>query len=287
MALSEYAIPTSFSKTAAKTTKGLIGLSNYVLKPLYWLYERRLEDALERSNAALPKHIGMVLDGNRRFARQSGLELQLGHEMGASKAEEVLEWCLKLGINHITMWVFSTDNKGRSEEELNYLFKLFKHEAERMIANPRIHSNKVRVKIIGDIADFPEDTREALKELEEKTADYDQMLLNIAIGYGGREEITHAVQDLLREKLDQGKQLKDVVDDLSPDEIGRYLYTAGTPDPDFVIRTSGEIRLSGFLLWQTAYSEYYFCDVFWPSFRRLDFLRALRNYQARDRRFGK
>lgn len=287
MALSEQRLSTSFSKTAAKTTKGIVGLSNYLLKPLYWLYERRLETALEHSNAPLPKHIGMVLDGNRRFARQSGFELQLGHEMGASKAEEVLEWCLELDINHITMWVFSTDNKGRSDEELQYLFKLFKHEAERMIANPRIHDNKVRVKIIGDIADFPEDTRGALIELEEKTADYDQMLLNIAIGYGGREEITHAVQKLLKEKLQQGERLEDVVDDLSPDEIGQYLYTAGTPDPDFVIRTSGEIRLSGFLLWQTAYSEYYFCDVFWPSFRRLDFLRALRNYQDRERRFGK
>jgi len=287
MAISNQTFPTSFSKTATKATKGLINVSNYLLQPLYWLYERRLESALERSNAALPKHIGMVLDGNRRFARQSGFELQLGHEMGASKAEEVLEWCLELGINHVTMWVFSTDNKGRSDEELQYLFKLFKHEAERMIANPRIHSNKVRVKIIGDIADFPEDTREALKDLEEQTAAYDQMLLNIAIGYGGREEITHAVQKLLKEKLSQGEELEDVVNDLSPDEIGRYLYTAGTPDPDFVIRTSGEIRLSGFLLWQTAYSEYYFCDVFWPSFRRLDFLRALRNYQARERRFGK
>lgn len=287
MAISNQTFPTSFSKTATKATKGLIDVSNHLLKPLYWLYERRLENALKRSNAALPKHIGMVLDGNRRFARKEGFELQLGHEMGASKAEEVLEWCLELDINHITMWVFSTDNKGRSDDELQYLFKLFKHEAERMVANPRIHSNKVRVKIIGDIADFPEDTRDALTELEEKTADYDQMLLNIAIGYGGRQEITHAVQKLLKDKFSQGKALEDVANDLSPDEIGRYLYTAGTPDPDFVIRTSGEIRLSGFLLWQTAYSEYYFCDVFWPSFRRLDFLRALRNYQARDRRFGK
>lgn len=287
MAISNQTLPTSFLKTVTRTTKGVIDLSNYLLKPLYWLYERRLESALEQSNAALPKHIGMVLDGNRRFARKSGYELKLGHELGASKAEEVLEWCLELGINHVTMWVFSTDNKGRSEEELQYLFKLFKHEAERMVANPRIHSNKVRVKIIGNIEDFPEETRAALIELEEQTADYDQMLLNIAIGYGGREEITHAVQRLLKEKLSQGEELEDVVNDLSPDEIGQYLYTAGTPDPDFVIRTSGEIRLSGFLLWQTAYSEYYFCDVFWPSFRRLDFLRALRNYQARERRFGK
>lgn len=254
-------------------------------KPFYWFYERKLLKSVKKN--ALPKHIGMILDGNRRFARQAGFAISKGHELGANKAEEVLDWCLELDIHHITMWIFSAENQNRSVEEVQQLFNLFEEQAIRMAKSPRLHHHNIKVKIIGDIQHFPASTQKALYNLEEITKNYDKYWLNIAVGYGGREEIAHAVRKLLKEKINNGENLEGLADTLTTAEIEKHLYTAGTPDPDFVIRTSGEIRLSGFLLWQAAYSEYYFCDVFWPSFRKLDFLRALRDFQARERRFGK
>ena len=229
----------------------------------------------------------MILDGNRRFARLSGLAISKGHELGANKAEEVLDWCLELNIKHVTIWIFSTENKSRSSKEVNNLFELFEEQALRMAKDPRLHNNKIKVKIIGDIQHFPTSVQKAFHDLEYVTKDYNQSWLNIAVGYGGREEITHAVRKLLKEKAENGEDLAKLAQTLTSKEIEKHLYTAGVPDPDFVIRTSGEIRLSGFLLWQAAYSEYYFCDVFWPRFRKLDFLRALRDFQRRERRFGK
>ncbi len=260
-------------------------LWNFWNVPLYWFYEKRLLKAVK--SAPLPKHLGMILDGNRRFAKQSGLPISKGHELGASKAEEVLDWCLELNISHVTMWIFSSENKNRSSQEVSNLFEIFEEQAVRMAKSPRLHQNKIKVKIIGDIRSFPNNVQKAFYNLEHITKDYNKSWLNIAVGYGGREEITHAVRKLLKEKINAGENLEELAETLTSQEIARHLYTAGVPDPDFVIRTSGEIRLSGFLLWQAAYSEYYFCDVFWPSFRRLDFLRALRDFQARERRFGK
>lgn len=257
-----------------------------VTKPLYWLYERRLLRVVQ-ANERLPNHIGIIMDGNRRFAKTIGMDVRSGHDYGASKAREVLDWCLELGIKHVTLWGFSTENKGRKPEEVAHLHSLFAQQAKELINDERLHNNKVQVRVIGDIGDFPADTKKALSAMEEATATYDGMQLNIALGYGGREEIISAVQRLLHDKSDTAMSLEDLVNSINADEIGQYLYTAGTPDPDFVIRTSGEVRLSGFLLWQTAYSEFYFCDAFWPSFRKLDFLRALRHFQARERRFGK
>ena len=168
-----------------------------------------------------------------------------------------------------------------------HLHELFYRQATSLLDDPRLHRNRVRVRIIGDIEDFPDKARKALRTIEEATREYDGLNLNLALGYGGREEIVSAVRKLLKSKADEGTSLEDIAEQLEADEIGKHLYTAGLPDPDFVIRTSGEIRLSGFLLWQTAYSEFYFCEAFWPDFRKVDFLRALRNFQARDRRFGK
>ncbi len=263
-----------------------LNLWHVVTKPLYWLYERRLLRAVE-ANGRLPRHLGLILDGNRRYAKTLGIDLAEGHTLGARKAREVIEWCLELGIYHVTLWVFSTDNKGRDPQEVAHLLRLFAQEATAMSQDQRVHKHGVRVKLIGNIGAFPDDVQDALRHLEEVTQHYDQALVNVAIGYGGREEITHAVRELLRHKDADDEDLASVAESLTADEIGQHLYTAGTPDPDFVIRTSGEVRLSGFLLWQTAYSEYYFCDVFWPSFRRVDFLRALRDFQARERRFGR
>jgi len=262
-----------------------LGVVNAVTRPLYWLYERRL---LERvKEGPLPKHLGIIMDGNRRFARAAGLDVKTGHDYGAGKAREVLDWCLELGIRHVTLWGFSSDNRGRAPDEVGHLHALFGEQARSLLNDERLHANRVRVRVIGDIADFPADAKAALAAMEAATADYDGMAVNVALGYGGREEIVDAVRRLVGERLDAGGDAADVARSITTEGITRHLYTAGMPDPDFVIRTSGEVRLSGFLLWQTAYSEFYFCDANWPEFRKVDFLRAVRAYQARERRFGR
>lgn len=255
-------------------------------RPLYWLYELRLQRVVAAS-PHLPRHIGIIMDGNRRFARAVGMDSEAGHDLGASKAREVLDWCLELGIRHVTLWGFSTENRGRTKDEVAHLYRLFGDQARELLGDRKIHGNEVRVRVIGDIEDFPVEAKAGLRALEEATAGYDGMQVNIALGYGGREEIVAAVRGVLAEKAATGADLARVADELNADEIGRHLYTAGMPDPDFVIRTSGEVRLSGFLLWQSVHSEFYFCDAFWPDFRKLDFLRAVRSFQARERRFGR
>lgn len=254
-------------------------------QPLYWFYERRLLQEVRRG--PMPRHLGLILDGNRRFARALGLSPTKGHEFGVHKAYEVLEWCLEMGIRTVTVWVFSTDNFGRSPEEVEELMRLFVREAERMADDHRIHHHQVQVRVIGRREGFSQEVLQALERLEARTRHHQGMVLNIAMGYGGREEIVDAVKRLLLEAEEEGLSPKAVAEALTPEAIAARLYTAGLPDPDFIIRTSGEIRLSGFLLWQSAYSEFYFADVLWPEFRKIDFLRALRSYQARERRFGR
>jgi len=271
---------------SASGAKRALSVVNAVSKPVYWLYERRLMSAVT-GGGAMPKHIGIIMDGNRRFARAVGLDVKAGHDHGAGKAREVLDWCLELGIKHVTLWGFSTENKGRAPDEVSHLHELFAAQARSLLNDDRLHANKVRVRVIGDIGDFPESAKQALREMEEATKDYDGMSVNIALGYGGREEIVDAVKSLLTDEGANGATAAELAERVNVEEITRRLYTAGLPDPDFVIRTSGEVRLSGFLLWQTAYSEFYFCDANWPEFRKVDFLRAVRSFQARERRFGK
>ncbi|VCU54175.1 (2Z,6E)-farnesyl diphosphate synthase [Thermus thermophilus] len=254
-------------------------------RPLYWLYEQRLLREVKRG--PMPRHLGLILDGNRRYARALGLSPTKGHEFGVQKAYEVLEWCLEMGIKTVTVWVFSTDNFKRPPEEVETLMNLFLREAERMAEDHRILENQVRVRFIGRREGFSPEVVRAIERLERRTEGHRGMFLNIALGYGGREEIVDAVKRLLLEAEARGLSPKEVAEGLTPEDIARHLYTAGLPDPDFIIRTSGEIRLSGFLLWQSAYSEFYFADVLWPEFRKIDFLRALRSYQARERRFGR
>lgn len=279
------AVDTSAIPRKSSARRQLINLLRVALKPLYWWYEKRLEAEVRRGH--VPRHLGMILDGNRRFARELGLQEHEGHEFGVQKAYEVLEWCLELKIPTVTIWVFSTDNWSRSQLEVETLMNLFVKEARRMAQDPRIHANEVRVKVIGRHDRFPPKVLQALEELEEATKHHEGMLLNIAMGYGGREEIVDAVKSLLLEAARTGKSPEELAAELDMEHISERLYTAGVPDPDFIIRTSGEIRLSGFLLWQAAYSEYYFFDAFWPAFRRVDFLRAIRAYQGRERRFGR
>ncbi len=256
-----------------------------LLHPLYWWYERRLVRQVAAGPA--PAHIGLILDGNRRFARGIGLEATLGHQFGVDKLREVLEWCLDLGVRHVTLYVFSTENFSRSNAEVEYLLDLFVRESARLMQEPRLKSERVRVKIIGQRERLPERVVAASEALELSTAEHDGMLLTMALAYSGREEITDAVKSLLVEAAAEGRSIESVASELSSETLGRYLYTGGMPDPDFIIRTSGEQRLSGFLIWQAAYSEFYFCDVLWPAFRRIDFLRAVRTYQRRNRRYGR
>lgn len=253
---------------------------------LLWGYEQRLAREV-KAHGRLPRHLGLILDGNRRFARASGMQREMGHSFGADKAHEVLQWCLELGIPAVTIWVLSTDNTSRDPEELAHILKLLEQEARNLATDPRIHANGVRVRAIGQHRDFPPTVLDALQDLERKTAHYTGMRLNIAVGYGGREEIVDAVKAHLHAQAAAGTGLTQAAETLQPEDISRHLYAADIPDPDFIIRTSGEIRLSGFMLWQSVYSEYYFCDVYWPGFRRVDFLRALRDFQGRDRRFGR
>lgn len=268
-----------------RAAQGAFKLRDAALSPLYWYYATKLER--EVRHGKMPQHLGLILDGNRRYAKVSGLQREMGHELGVDKAHEVMTWCLELGIPAVTIWVLSTDNTSRDPAEVGHLMRLFEREARNLASDKRIHANRVRVRAIGQHHGFPKEVLSALQELEEATQHYAGMTLNIAVGYGGREEIVDAVKAHLQAQAAQGRTLAEVASDLQPEHLSAQMYTAGIPDPDFIIRTSGEIRLSGFMLWQSVYSEYYFCDVYWPGFRRLDFLRALRDFQERKRRFGK
>jgi short-chain Z-isoprenyl diphosphate synthase len=256
------------------------------LRPLYRLYERRL---LRQVRARpVPRHVGIILDGNRRYGRERGLDdARRLYALGARKLDDVLAWCAELGIPAVTLWVLSPANLGRSPREVSGILGAVEGKLAALAADPRLHRLGVRVRAIGRLELLPASTRAAIDAAERATAHHGAMLLNIAVAYGGREEIADAVRALLREKERQGLTLAEVAAGIGPEEIGRHLYTAGAPDPDLIIRTSGEVRLSGFLLWQSAHSEFYFTDVYWPAFRKVDFLRAVRAFQQRGRRFGR
>ncbi|MCI0497514.1 MAG: polyprenyl diphosphate synthase [Thermoplasmata archaeon] len=223
------------------------------------------------------------MDGNRRFAERIGLGAERGHEFGKNKLEMVLEWADQIGIEILTVYGFSTENFDREDSEVNVLMDLFERSFLSVAEDERVHSRKVRVKAIGAVERLPERVRKAIAVAEEATEGYDHFHLNIAIAYGGREELVKAIRHIAEEVERGNVEPKQIDQGL----IDGYLYTRGIPDPDLVLRTSGEIRLSNFLLWQAAYSEFYFSDVYWPDFRKVDLLRAVRTYQKRKRRFGK
>ena len=255
------------------------------LAPLYRLYERRLVREVLRG--PMPRHIGLILDGNRRYARELGFQDPLaGHRVGADKLEEVLDWLDELKIRFITLFALSTENLARSPAELNGLLALIEAKMRSVAVSAKIHEKGVRIRAVGRTELLPSSLQEAIALAEEATREHDGFCLNLAVGYGGRQEITDAVSSLLRERAWRGESLARAAEEITPEEIGKYLYTYDLPDPDLIIRTSGEFRLSGFLLWQSAYSEFYFCDPYWPAFRKIDLLRAIRSYQQRKRRFG-
>jgi len=249
---------------------------------IYKVYERRLAAGLV--GKPLPRHVGGMCDGNRRWAREMGyIDPNDGHRVGAARIRELLSWCDQAGVGHVTLWLLSTDNLSRPSSELDPLLQII----EDLVADLAEDGNPWRLHMVGALDILPAPLSAALKAAAERTAGRTGGAeVNIAVGYGGRREIADAVRSLLNEHAKAGTSIEELAEILDVDHIADHLYTKGQPDPDLLIRTSGEQRLSGFMLWQSAHSEVYFCDVNWPDFRRTDFLRALRSYANRQRRFG-
>ncbi|MBM4411456.1 MAG: di-trans,poly-cis-decaprenylcistransferase [Chloroflexi bacterium] len=274
-------------RESAATLRALLGRpAAPIFDLVYRIYERELDRAIRRG--PIPQHVGVILDGNRRFARKAGLSAVTdGHRRGADKVEELVGWCDDLEIPAVTLWALSTDNFKRGPDELKAIFSLIEEKVAAFSQDSSGQPRRRRVRMVGRRELLPPSTQEAIARAEEATANDGPYELLVAVGYGGREEITDAVRRMLADRIRNGESLEGVASGIEPDEISRYLYAPDIPDPDLIIRTSGELRLSGFLLWQSAYSEYYFCDVFWPEFRRIDFLRAVRSYADRERRRGR
>lgn len=247
--------------------------------PLYAAYEARLSKEVAR--VGVPRHVGMIVDGNRRFAKARGARTDDGHRAGAANIANFLEWCDEAGVEVVTLWLLSTDNLTRPQEELQPLLRIIEGVVSDIAATGRW-----RLHPAGALDLLPVETSAALRRAADESADVDGFVVNVAVGYGGRQEIADAVRALLCEAAERGETLEDVAASVTTETIADHLYTAGQPDPDLVIRTSGEQRLSGFLMWQSAHSEFYFCEAYWPDFRKVDFLRALRAYGERQRRFG-
>jgi short-chain Z-isoprenyl diphosphate synthase len=246
------------------------------------LYESRVRVGLE--GKPMPRHVGVMCDGNRRWAREMGyVDPNDGHRVGAANIKRLLEWSDQAGVEHVTLYLLATNNLSRPAKELDPLLQIIEDLASELAED----GNPWQLKMVGALDLLPSHHANALKAAQERTrARTGGVKVNMAVGYGGRREITDAVRSLLHEHARSGGTIEELAEVLDVDHIAEHLYTRGQPDPDLVIRTSGEQRLSDFLLWQSAHSEFYFCDVNWPGFRRVDFLRALRSYADRQRRFG-
>jgi tritrans,polycis-undecaprenyl-diphosphate synthase [geranylgeranyl-diphosphate specific] len=253
------------------------------LSGIYSFYEKHLESEIVKY--PLPNHIAIVLDGNRRWANMHLLDTNWGHNHGADKAEELLNWIHDVGIKITTLYVLSTENLDRKDGELQNIYRLLEMKLQKLHSDERVHKRKMKIKAIGDTKLLPHGLQQILTKLEESTAEYDSMFLNIAIAYGGQKELIEAVRKIAR----MAEKGIIEVDEIDEKTIESCLYTSHLPQPspDLILRTSGEKRLSGFLIWQSAYSELMFMDVFWPEFRKIDLMRAIRTYQQRVRRYGR
>lgn len=256
-------------------------IKNKILSPIYSTYQSRLTEGVKKGKA--PVHIGFILDGNRRFATSKGMDRKIGHHFGAKKVEELLEWCYDIDVSVVTLYAFSTENFGRTKEEVKAIMELAKAEFEKILTSDRIHDKEVRVKAIGDLEKLPPDVIEAIKIAEENTKNYSKHFLNVCLAYGSKDEIVSAVKKIAMDVKD-GKIEPEAIDYKT---IRDNLLTREHPDPDMIIRTGGESRLSNFMLLQSAYAELFFIDIFLPDFRKIDFLRIIRDYQKSDRRYGK
>nr|WP_202032117.1 MULTISPECIES: isoprenyl transferase [Corynebacterium] len=250
--------------------------------PLYPLYEARLKRELRGKKR--PKHIAVMADGNRRWAREAGFEdISHGHRVGGAKIGELVRWSAEMDVDVLTIYLLSTENLQRTTEEVELLFDIISGVIEDLATE----DYTCRVRLVGHLDLLPEDVARRMREGAAATDTKHGLTVNIAVGYGGRQEIVDAVQSLIDDKAHAGVPATEMAAEITVESISEHLYTSGQPDPDLVIRTSGEQRLSGFLLWQAAYSEIWFTDIYWPAFRKIDFLRALRDYSQRSRRFGK
>ncbi|NWJ84024.1 di-trans,poly-cis-decaprenylcistransferase [Marine Group I thaumarchaeote] len=253
------------------------------LTGIYKIYGKRLEHEIR--NGDIPNHVALILDGNRRWAKMHLSIPKTGHWKGADAVENLLDWCEELDIRIVTLYALSAENLDRKDEELEQIYELIRMRLEKLYNDPRIHRCKMRVKGIGRIELLPDSIKDVLKRLDDVTKNYDNHFLNIALAYGGQYELVDAVKKI-------GKKIKDgslKIEDINKKEIESNLYTSHLPQssPDMILRTSGEKRLSGFLMWQSAYSELIFMDIFWPEFRKIDLMRAIRTFQERKRRLGK
>jgi len=248
-----------------------------ILKPVYILYEKILEKKVKKGK--MPRHIGIIMDGNRRYAEFFGMRPWEGHHRGADKLEEILDWANELGIDIVTVYAFSTENFKRSKEEVDHIMNLFEKKFKDLAEDKRVHKNKIKVRAIGNLAMLPEKVKKSIKIAEKATEKYNKKKLNICIAYGGRTEILEAVKKIMEEGVPP--------EEITVEMIRENLYTGDLPDPDLVIRTGGEVRLSNFLLFQSAYSELFFTEIYFPAFRKIDFLRIIREYQMRNRKFGR
>ncbi|MBA0908929.1 MAG: di-trans,poly-cis-decaprenylcistransferase [Nitrosarchaeum sp.] len=255
----------------------------FQLSGLYTIYSKKLENEIHSGD--IPNHLALILDGNRRWAKRHLAVSKIGHWKGADAVENLLDWCEELDIKIITLYALSAENLDRNDDELEYLFELIRVRLEKLYNDPRIHKNKMRVKGIGRIELLPDSIKNILKQLDDVTKNYDNHFLNIALAYGGQDELVDAVKKIA-EKIKVGSLN---INDINKKEIESNLYTSHLPQssPDMILRTSGEKRLSGFLMWQSVYSELIFMDIFWPEFRKIDLMRAIRTFQERKRRLGK
>ena len=254
---------------------------NFLSKKINEFRDHKLLEEIKKD--PVPQHVAIIMDGNRRFAKFLGLSPEAGHHFGRDKIKEVLEWCFDLKIKNLTVYAFSTENFHREKEEVKTLMDLCKKELDKATKDSRLHKNEVKIRVLGQLNSLPDDIKESAENIIEQTKKYDRYSFNIALAYGGRDEIIQAIKKIAND----AKTGKIGIDDIKEEVVSKYLYTNGIPDPDIILRTSGEERISNFLLWQLAYSELYFSDVYWPAFQKRDFLEAIRTCQKRQRRYGK
>ncbi|MCL5880973.1 MAG: polyprenyl diphosphate synthase [Candidatus Thermoplasmatota archaeon] len=257
-----------------------MGIADHIGNLTSEVYEKVLLD--EVKGGTIPNHIGIITDGNRRYARSLGLSENEGHVKGKQKLEEVLEWCMEVGVKIVTVYGFSTENFQRDRKEVDFLFHLINDALLDLLDDQRIYKNRIRVRIIGEKSRLPAFLTDTIALVERTTNGFNDFKFNLAIGYGGREEIISAIKRMYNE-IQAGKFS---IDDVTEARFREYLYDRELPDPDLIFRTSGEERISNFLLWQSAYSELYFSDVNWPELKKGDFLKAILSYQKRKRRYG-
>ena len=262
-------------------TGGTYGaIARVISNTVYSTYEKKLLQEIGRF--PVPNHIAIIMDGNRRFAEKIGLSRAEGHERGKDKVNDVLDWAHDIGVRIVTVYALSSENLGRSGEEVQELMDLLQRAFREAGDNEKVHRNRIRIRAIGNLSGLPEPVRDSIGYAESRTMEYSDYFYNVAVSYGGRQEIIQAIRKIGAGIKDGSIEVQDITEEL----VSSFLYTADLPDPDLILRTSGEERISNFLLWQLAYSELYFSDVYWPEFRKIDFLRAIRSYQKRKRKYG-